>query len=78
MYQAFDARRDPILADRAIRSSSPTSEFLESEYREAQAEASRELQLVLDERAPLTIGEVAPFFPPAIPDPLAVRADGPV
>ena len=29
-------------------------EFLESEYREAQAEASRELQLVLDERVPLT------------------------
>jgi len=59
-------------------SSSPTSEFLESEYRQAQAEASRELQLVLDERVPLTRGEVAPFSPPAIPDPLAVCADGPV
>jgi len=31
----------------------PDPEFLESEYREAQAEASRELQLVLDERVPL-------------------------
>jgi hypothetical protein len=61
-----------------IRSSSATSEFLESEYREAQAEASRELQLVLDERVPLTRGEVATFLSPAIPDPLAVRADGPV
>ena len=39
--------------DRATRESRdpqfvPDPEFLESEYREAQAEASRELQLVLD------------------------------
>jgi hypothetical protein len=39
------------------------------------AKTPRELQLVPDSRVPLTRGEVVPFFPLAIPDPLTVRAD---
>ena len=42
------------------------------------ASEPRDPQFGPDERVPLTRGEVAPFFGPAIPDPLAVRADGPV
>jgi hypothetical protein len=51
IFRAVLDRCPPVAlrrANRAIRSSSPRSEFIESEYREAQAEASRELQLVLD------------------------------
>ena len=55
----------------------PDPEFREAEFRETLAEASRELQLALDERVPLARAKSAPFFPPEIPDSLAVRADGP-
>jgi hypothetical protein len=57
--------------------SNPSSDTLLLDSREAQAEASRELQLALDERVPLARAKSAPFFPPEIPDSLAVRADGP-